>query len=181
MLMLERPSPLLSNISRDPETLRNIYSSSRQAITLYAHLHRSCRINYSWVTLQSVFMAGLSYIYAVSRHFRERRREWHILGWKSQSTGPATREIVNDTRACSKVLVAVSERWSAGRHCHEVFEKLSHTVSMDAIKFQTPIQASEQSPRIQRRDTPDSIMSDNPSAPPITAMNSLCAFIPHQP
>ncbi|KAK3064467.1 hypothetical protein LTS18_006962 [Coniosporium uncinatum] len=181
MLMLNRPSPLLSDISRDPETLRHIYSSSRQAITLYAHLHRSRRINYSWVTLQSVFMAGLSYIYAVSRHFRERRRGSHILGWDSQSTGPATIEIVNDTRACSKVLVAVSERWNAGRHCHEVFDKLSDAVLMDAIKIQTPIQASEQSSRIERRDTPDSIMSDNPSAPSITSMNSQGAYIPHQP
>jgi hypothetical protein len=134
MLMLFRPSPALSDISRDPETLEKIFSSSKQAVLLYASLHRSRKINYSWITLHSVFMAGLSYIYAVSRHFRERRRQSPAGAMLSKD--PTTIEIVNDTRACSNVLVAVSERWNALRHCHEVFDKLSDAVLTDAIKLQ---------------------------------------------
>jgi len=46
-------------------------------------------------------------------------------------------EVVGDTRACSKVLVAVSERWNALRHCHDVFDRLSDAVLADAVKIQT--------------------------------------------
>jgi len=73
----------------------------------YSALHKSRQINYSWVTLQSVFMAGLSSIYAVSRHMREARQpltsEACLL-----SRDPSTIEVVNVTRACSNVLVAVA-------------------------------------------------------------------------
>ncbi|KUJ15965.1 uncharacterized protein LY89DRAFT_697951 [Mollisia scopiformis] len=133
-LLLFRPCPMLADISKDSKSLQNIFSSSKQAITIYAYLHKSRRINYSWITLHAVFMAGLSYIYAVSRHFRERRR-----GPSSGAcllSDPTTIEIVNDTRACSNVLVAVSERWNALRHCHEVFDRLSDAVLADAIKLQ---------------------------------------------
>lgn len=133
-LMLFRPSPMLSDISRDPATLQKIFSSAKRAVLLYASLHRSRRINYSWITLHSVFMAGLSYIYAVSCHFRERRRQSPTGAMLA--VDPTTIEIVNDTRACSNVLVAVSERWNALRHCHEVFDRLSDAVLEDAIKLQ---------------------------------------------
>lgn len=79
-------------------------------------------------------MAGLSYIYAVSRHFRERRRG--PRGGSVLESDPPAIGIVNDTRACSNVLVAVSERWNALRHCHEVFDRLSDAVLADAIKLQ---------------------------------------------
>ncbi|TKA63482.1 hypothetical protein B0A55_09608, partial [Friedmanniomyces simplex] len=63
-LMIWRPCPFLSDITNDRHTLQRIYDSAIHAINTYAILHRSRLINYSWVTLQSVFMAGLSYIYA---------------------------------------------------------------------------------------------------------------------
>lgn len=133
-LLLFRPCPMLANISKDSKSLQNIFLSSKQAITIYAYLHKSRRINYSWITLHAVFMAGLSYIYAVSRHFRERRRE--TSPGACLPSDPTTIEIVNDTRACSNVLVAVSERWNALRHCHEVFDRLSDAVLADSIKLQ---------------------------------------------
>jgi hypothetical protein len=134
MLFLFRPSPMLTDITRDSKSLQNIFLSAKQAISLYAYLHRSRKINYSWITLHSVFMAGLSYIYAVSRHFREKRRG--PRGGSLLASDPSAIEIVNDTRACSNVLVAVSERWNALRHCHEVFDRLSDAVLADAIKLQ---------------------------------------------
>ncbi|KAK5693012.1 hypothetical protein LTR97_010488 [Elasticomyces elasticus] len=63
-LMIWRPCPLLADITNDRNTLQRIYDSAIHAINTYSILHRSRLINYSWVTLQSVFMAGLSYIYA---------------------------------------------------------------------------------------------------------------------
>ncbi|KFY84848.1 hypothetical protein V500_08949 [Pseudogymnoascus sp. VKM F-4518 (FW-2643)] len=140
ILMLFRPSPMLSDISKEPTTLQKIFSSSKQAILGYASLHRSRKINYSWITLHSVFMAGLAYIYAVSCHFRERRRQ--SPAGAMLATNPTAIEIVNDTRACSNVLVAVSERWNALRHCHEVFDRLSDAVLEDAIKLHTGVARS---------------------------------------
>ncbi|KAI5268803.1 hypothetical protein E4T47_07585 [Aureobasidium subglaciale] len=112
----------------------HIFDSAKQSITIYASLHKSRKINYSWITLQSVFLAGLSYVYACGRHYRSR---WRNPTEPSLQKDPSTIEVVNDTRACSNVLVAVSERWNALRNCHEVFDKLSDAVLSDAIKLQT--------------------------------------------
>jgi hypothetical protein len=140
---------MLSDITRDSNSLQNIFSSAKQAITLYAYLHRSRKINYSWITLHSVFMAGLSYIYAVSRHFRERRRG--TRGGAVLMSDPSAIEIVTDTRACSNVLVAVSERWNALRHCHEVFDRLSDAVLADAITLQCGPNVSQRVATTQSR------------------------------
>jgi hypothetical protein len=155
MLMLFRPSPALSDISGDSETLRKLFQSSKQAILLYAYLHRSRKLNYSWITLHAVFMAGLTYLYALSRHFRERCR--NPQAGALLECDPGAIEIVNDTRACSNVLVAVSERWNALRNCHEVFDKLSDAVLTDAIRLQTSLQRT---PNTQPQL--DSVTSQNP-------------------
>ncbi|EEP77790.1 predicted protein [Uncinocarpus reesii 1704] len=137
ILMLYRPSPAFSALTvKAPVAIQTIFMAAKQSITLYAHLHRSRRINYTWITLHAVFMAGLSYVYAVGRHFRAKRR----LATGGHPTtmldeDPSIIEIVNETRACSNVLVAVSERWSASRHTHEVFHRLSDAVLADAIEL----------------------------------------------
>ncbi|KAK0291021.1 hypothetical protein LTR35_001742 [Friedmanniomyces endolithicus] len=70
-LMIWRPCPLLVDITNDRHTLQRIHDSATNAINKYAILHRNRVINYSWVTLHSVFMAGLSYIYAGSMGYME--------------------------------------------------------------------------------------------------------------
>ena len=133
-LMIWRPCPLLADLSHDQQSLQNIYDSSIQSINAYAALHKSRKINYSWITLQSVFMAGLSFLYSVSRHLRDARNpaqgERCLLAQE-----PKTMDISQTSRACSNVMVAVSERWNALRHCHEVFDRLSDAVLADAIKL----------------------------------------------
>ncbi len=172
-LLLFRPSPMLSDISGDSGTLQKIFRSSKQAIILYAYLHRSRKINYSWITLHSVFMAGLSYLYALSRHFRERRQKPQIGTFLESDPSPI--EIVNDTRACSNVLVAVSERWNALRHCHEVFDKLSDAVLADAIRLQCSPHTALQRipnflPQADTRSTPS--LATGVAAPISDATNS---------
>jgi hypothetical protein len=135
-LMIWRPSPLLMDAAHDQQMLQKIFDSATHSVNAYSALHKSRQINYSWVTLQSIFMAGLSYIYAVSRHMRERRLP-HSMESCYLDRDPSTIEVVNVTRACSNVLVAVAERWSTLRHCHEVFDRLSDAVLADAIKLQT--------------------------------------------
>lgn len=62
-LMIWRPCPLLSDLSNDQVSLQKIHESSVQAINVYAQLHKSRKINYSWITLQSCLLAGLSFMY----------------------------------------------------------------------------------------------------------------------
>ncbi|EFQ25738.1 fungal specific transcription factor domain-containing protein [Colletotrichum graminicola] len=113
ILMLFRPSSTLCDATGNSTVLQHMFDSSQEAINLYASLHRSRKINYTWVTLHSIFIAGLSYIYALRNHLQ------HAQNRSVSNTAtpkvtlratPTIGQVVNDTRACSKVLVAVSER-----------------------------------------------------------------------
>ncbi|KAL4959696.1 transcription factor domain-containing protein [Aspergillus stella-maris] len=137
LLMLYRPSPALSGCySCDSSALQNIFVAARGSITLYAQLHRWKRINYTWITLHAVFLAGLSYIYAVGRHFR---RDFQQGGPDTASLekDPTIVDIVNDCRTCSNVLVAISERWNMAKNCYDVFNRLSDAVLADAVQYHT--------------------------------------------
>ena len=140
-LMLYRPSSLTFGTLPDGNTLQTIYSSARHCIHLYGSLHCSQRITYSWVTLHSVFLTSLTYIYAVGRYLQKRRQMASVTGFSSDqnfrlSPEPYPLDIVNDTRICSNVLVALSERWNPSRHCHEVIDRLGNAIVADAISLQ---------------------------------------------
>ncbi|UKZ78513.1 hypothetical protein TrVFT333_006255 [Trichoderma virens FT-333] len=138
VLLLYRPSASTVLDGRDWSHLQHIFSAARQSITLYAYLFRSRKINFSWMVLHAVFMAGISYIYALSRHFREKRRRRNNGeggGIRFQLLQePTIVEIVNDCRACSNVIVGVSERCNAQKNCHEVFDRLSDALVEDAVE-----------------------------------------------
>jgi hypothetical protein len=168
-LSIWRPCPLLADLSHDQHSLQNIYDSSIQAITAYSALHKSRKINYSWIALQHIFMAGLSFLYSVSRHFREQHN--HLSSTPEcclLREDPRAIDISQTSRACSNVMVAVAERWNALRHCHEVFNRLSDAVLADALKMQTQ-QPSSNAPVPQ---TPSSTTAEQiseamqPSEPP---------------
>ncbi|KAJ5114489.1 fungal-specific transcription factor domain-containing protein [Penicillium alfredii] len=173
LLMLYRPSPGLSSASsRDAVVLQTIFVAAKQAIALYAHLHRSRRINYTWITLHSVFMAGLSYVYAVGRHFRSHKR--NIPGTSTRTAllenNPTIIEIVNDSRACSNVLVAISERWNVTKNCHDVFNRLSDAMLSDAVEYHTRA-SSEATRTASAADVPSgasfSVQSDGAGGTPL--------------
>ena len=137
VLLLHRPTSSSNPIHGDSFNLQQLFSAAKQSTTLYAYLLRSRKINFSWITMHSVFMAGLSYIYALSRHFREKKRRPFASGTDSPRVQlgeePSIMDIVNTCRACSNVLVAVSERCNAQKNCHEVFDRLSDAVLADAV------------------------------------------------
>ncbi|KAE8340533.1 hypothetical protein BDV24DRAFT_151889 [Aspergillus arachidicola] len=136
LLMLYRPSPALPFSSRqDAGVLQSIFVAAKQSITLYSLLHRSRRINYTWITLHSVFMAGLSYVYAVGRHFRASKRRAPGSTSSLLQSDPTIIEIVHDSRACSNVLVGISERWNVTKHCHDVFNRLTDAMLADTIEY----------------------------------------------
>jgi hypothetical protein len=62
ILMLYRPSSVFQDSLQTNSTLFRIFESAQQSISVYPYLHRTRKINYSWVTLHAVFIAGLSYI-----------------------------------------------------------------------------------------------------------------------
>ncbi|KAL6240678.1 hypothetical protein RBB50_012388 [Rhinocladiella similis] len=140
ILMLYRPSASLHEASQNSETLQRIFDAAQKSISIYAYLHKSRRINYSCITLHAVFIAGLSYIYAVRSHFQNRRRQLRGMldhpPYTCLSADPTINQIVNTTRDCSNVLVAVSERWSTARNAHQVFGRLSDALLTDVIEFQ---------------------------------------------
>ncbi|OQO04298.1 hypothetical protein B0A48_10909 [Cryoendolithus antarcticus] len=115
-LMIWRPCPLLVDLLHDQVSLQNIYDASVQSITVYALLHKSRKINYSWITLQSAFLAGLSYVYSISRHLRAKRNtsasEPCLL-----SLEPTTLEIVN----VSRVNLTVDDEFL---HCYDNLQTL---------------------------------------------------------
>ncbi|CAN9230527.1 unnamed protein product [Alternaria alternata] len=56
---------------------------------------------------------------------------------------PSTMEVISDTRTCSNILVAVSERWKSLQRCVDIFNRLSDAILIDVIKFSTtPINAT---------------------------------------
>jgi hypothetical protein len=76
VLLLYRPCPTNAGPGSDAdiEGIRSIHAAAKQSVTLYAYLFKSRKINFSWTTLHAVFLAGLSYIYAVSQHLRGLRK-----------------------------------------------------------------------------------------------------------
>jgi len=130
-LMLWRPHFLLPEFGNNGQVLDRVLASASSAIAIYTDLHRSRKINYNWITLQSVFLAGLSYVSTVNQHFRQRRTSAAPRLTRDPSPG----DIVRTTRACSKVLVALGERWDLPSHCHEVFDRLSDGALVDAIHY----------------------------------------------
>jgi hypothetical protein len=132
--MLYRPSPTL-DISRDAVAVQTVFTSAQAAISAYAALHRTGVLNHSWITLQALFMAGLSYVYAVTMHCQVKRRGVGNDGTGLLDSDPTMLEVVNDTRTCSNILVAVSERWKTLQRCVDVFNRLSDAILVDVIKF----------------------------------------------
>lgn len=77
VLLLYRPSPsnASSGTQDEDNSVRNTHAAAKQSITLYGYLFQSRKINFSWITLHAVFLAGLSYVHAVSQHLRETRKQ----------------------------------------------------------------------------------------------------------
>ncbi|KAJ9144946.1 C6 zinc finger domain containing protein [Pleurostoma richardsiae] len=130
ILLLYRPSPYLPHPAMiadqeggEPDLLKLLHAAKNSIIS-YSELHRKRRLNYSWITLHGVFIAGLAFIYCVGRILRDPGMRGVI---------PDFVTIVDVTRACSNVLVAICERWNVSRRSSELFNNLSNAVIRDAL------------------------------------------------
>ncbi|RSM15071.1 hypothetical protein CDV31_005151 [Fusarium ambrosium] len=142
ILMLHRPTNSPHDHPLTTAALEQVYHCAQESIQSYCFLYKERRINYTWITLHAVFIVGLSYIYALRTHFQNKRRQFRALAEGQPATtegqlsvDPTITQIVADTRACSTVLVALSERWNTARECHEVFGRLSDAVLADSSDF----------------------------------------------
>lgn len=130
MLLLYRPSPYFPHPTIAPgpnneegELLR-LLKASTSSIESYAALHQKRRLNYSWITLHGVFLAGLAYIYSVGRILHDPAQRCQL---------PDILNIIEVTRGCSNLFVAICERWNVSRRSCELFNKLSNAVIKDCL------------------------------------------------
>jgi hypothetical protein len=130
VLLLYRPSPYLpypvvpTKHGEEEGDLQRLCNAAKSSITSYYELHRRRQLNYSWITLHGIFIDGLAYVYGIGLALKD----------PSQATPiPDYLEIINDTRACSNILVAICERWSVARSSCQLFNRLSNAVIRDAI------------------------------------------------
>ncbi|CAK7235569.1 Rac GTPase-activating protein BCR/ABR [Sporothrix bragantina] len=122
--------------SDDP--LHILWTSSRGVLQRYGELLRARQFNYSWVTLYTIFMAGLANVYAVGC-CAQRRKRWcrqsHVAGRDTTTSSgtstpsspfmPALLDVVCDFRDCSNILTAIGERWNDARAPYDTFARLS--------------------------------------------------------
>ncbi|CAK7237897.1 hypothetical protein SEUCBS140593_010188 [Sporothrix eucalyptigena] len=122
----------------DDDPLHILWTSSRGVLQRYGELLRARQFNYSWVTLYTIFMAGLANVYAVGC-CAQRRKRWcrqsHATGGPATTTSgastpsslfmPALLDVVCDFRDCSNILTAIGERWNDARAPNDTFARLS--------------------------------------------------------
>lgn len=128
-LLLYRPSstfpaaPSLEADQDDNDVLQIVWQSSRNVLAKYLEVLRARRLNYSWVCLYTIFMAGLANVYSVGRCAQ--RRKQGIVAFI-----PPYLDVISDVRDCSNILTAICERWDDVRSSCEIFNRLS----MSALK-----------------------------------------------
>jgi hypothetical protein len=128
-ITLHRPSPLFPFDSRpdafeDLANMRKLWTFSRSSVLKYSELLQQRRLNYSWITLYAVFMAGLSYVYSVSRISKIARQPSEVVSYM---------DVISDTRLCSNILVAICERWNDARRSCSIFDRLSMAAIQEAV------------------------------------------------
>ncbi|KAK9447749.1 fungal-specific transcription factor domain-containing protein [Limtongia smithiae] len=153
-MLLYRPSPVYPHPK--PDTVFVILDSARESIRIYSGLHRSRRLNYSWLTLHAVFMAGLSYLYCIAKAMRWHRRPGAVSNMKQI---PSSIVVINDTRACSNVLTAICERWNLSRDCQLIFDRLSGLIITELLDRSADNDfVSEEPPYTQKEEPRDQEM-----------------------
>lgn len=123
-LMLFRPSatfPAMQGLESDQDmddVLQMIWTSSRHVLNRYFELLRARHLNYSWVCLYTIFMAGLANVYSVGCCAQRRKRD-------ALAFLPSVFDVVSDFRDCSNILTAIGERWHDARSSYDIFVRLS--------------------------------------------------------
>lgn len=97
------------------DSYKIIAEAGEQVIRNYQDLHSKGKINYTWVAVHNLFMAGTSYFYALY-HSPEVRAATTIA------------EIDYNTRECNKVLTSLVTRCDAAVSCRDTFQLLTAAI-----------------------------------------------------
>lgn len=113
-LLLYGPTP---SDSPEPseDNIATIADAGEKVIQHYQNLHRHRSINYTWVAVHNLFMAGTSYLYAL----------YHSPVLRSETT---LEEIEYNAHACIEVLSALVDRCDAAVSCRATFELLTAAI-----------------------------------------------------
>lgn len=113
------------------DVLQMIWNSSRLVLAKYFDLLRARHLNYSWVCLYTIFMAGLANMYAVGCCVQRRKRG-------SVAFLPSLLDVMSDVRDCSNILTAICERWDDARVSCDIFNRLSTSAlkELEATTFE---------------------------------------------
>jgi hypothetical protein len=108
--------PRLYEKTIDPRYLELCAEACRGVCEVYKQLHARIPLVFSSVSLQTVFLAGLTLVYCM----------WHDT---SNSNGFSSFGALSD---CSVILYVMTERWPASRKYRDMFEAVKKAV-LDAI------------------------------------------------
>lgn len=159
-LLLYRPSPTFPAVTSldadqdDDDVLQIIWQSSRNVLARYLEVLRARRLNYSWVCLYTIFMAGLANVYSVGRCAQGRKRR--VITFL-----PPYLDVISDVRDCSNILTAICERWDDVRSSCEIFDQLSMSALKELITVSSRPDGEKSVPKSRQSTTSSS--AANPS------------------
>jgi hypothetical protein len=134
-----------------PASCQIIANAGANIIEKYNELHGSRCINYTWVAVHNLFMAGTSYLYAMY-HSPEVRQAATI------------EELEFECMACLRVLEALKGHCAAAESCRDCFELLASAIirlCRDEKDNQAAAQAQLVPQRIATTASSPSIVSNN--------------------
>jgi hypothetical protein len=136
VLLMFRPSGTFPHegpqiVNGDEDILRITWESSRAVIRKYKEVLQARRLNYSWICLYTIFMAGLANVYSVGRS----AQRWKL---DQRSFLPDCAEVMTDVQDCSNILTAICERWDDARSSCEIFSRLSSSAFKELLKVYCP-------------------------------------------
>lgn len=130
-LMVHGLSP--KNLTLSVGDCMEVARASGNMIAVYAHLLAENSINYTWVAVHNLFMAGTSYLYAIYHSPQVR-------------DSISLQDIQNHTSQCNTVLSSLVDRCDSAIHCRNTFEILTAAV----IRLRYGVSAESMSGDISR-------------------------------
>lgn len=109
LLLLYRPSPACPIISL--ESLQICADSAISLISSYSSLYAKNKITYTWIALQSLFMASVTMLYTL---------------WVSPQIRKSTRKVVvqSNVRSCLALFDAMEHHWPLAKRFYGIIDRL---------------------------------------------------------
>ncbi|KAJ0110287.1 uncharacterized protein J7T55_000720 [Diaporthe amygdali] len=109
LLLLYRPSPACPIISL--ESLQICADSAISLISSYSSLYAKNKITYTWIALQSLFMASVTMLYTL---------------WVSPEIRKSTRKVVvqSNVRSCLALFDAMEDHWPLAQKFYSIIDRL---------------------------------------------------------